>query len=60
MGVFKALIIGIIGILSINIINSDNLKINKVPIIGPNMKKFIKKNEAYIVVLLIAASQLVL
>ena len=60
MGLFRALIVGVIGILSINLITRSHLKINKVPIIGPKMQKYIKNNEAYILVLLITISQLVL
>ena len=44
MGLFKAAIILLVGIVSINIIDSGALKLNNVPLFGKNMNAYIEKN----------------
>lgn len=60
MGLFRALLILVIGIFYIQITNKFNKNINKVPIIGETLKKNIEKHKDYMIVIALALSQMVL
>jgi len=60
MGLFRALLILVIGIFYIRITNKFNKKIKNLPIIGKTLKKNIENHKDYMIVVALALSQMVL
>jgi hypothetical protein len=54
MGLFKALIVIVIGMFTLSLLEDKNSKLNNIPIISTLFSDKIKKNKAIIVVLVIA------
>lgn len=60
MGLFRAISIYILGSLFIHITKEGSDKLKKVPLIGNDLEKMVKKNRENVIVILLALSQLIL
>ena len=60
MGLFRGGIILLLGIVAINILDSGVLKLDKVPILGKNINKYIEKQKHYFIVIVLALVHIIL
>jgi len=54
MGLFKALIVIVIGMFTLSLLDDKNSKLNNIPIISSLFGEKMKKNKAVVVILVIA------
>ena len=59
MGLFRSLIVIMVSAFTLAIINDDK-KLNKVPLVGKNLSKYLKNNKHLVIIFIIAILELVI
>ena len=59
MGLFRSLIVIMVSAFTLAIINDDK-KLNKMPLVGSTLSKYLRKNKHLVIIFIIAILELVL